>query len=45
MTRNALLNLSLKSRDRRPPGVWRMTLDLIGLAFGVRPAPARERRR
>jgi hypothetical protein len=45
MTRNALLNLSLKSRGPRPPAVWRMTRDLIGLAFGTRPVSDRERDR
>lgn len=37
MTRNHLLSLSLRRPSARP-GVWRMTLNLIGLAFGA-PCP------
>ncbi|WP_291538664.1 hypothetical protein [Brevundimonas sp.] len=36
MTRNHMLKLSLQPRST--PSVWRMTLDLIGQAFGA-PSP------
>ena len=45
MTRNSLLIHSLKPRPQGTPGVWRMTLDLVGLAFGARPSSNRERGR
>lgn len=45
MTRNSLLVHGLKPRQQTSPGVWRMTMDLIGQAFGAGPAPDRERRR
>jgi len=45
MTRNSLLIHSLKPRPQGTPGVWRMTLDLVGLAFGARSASDRERGR
>ena len=43
MSRNQLLKLSLQPRSA--PGVWRMTLVLIGQAFGARPQQNRERGR
>lgn len=45
MTRNSLLIHGLRRRPQATPGVWRMTMDLIGLAFGARPASDRERDR
>lgn len=43
MTRNHLLKLSLQSCPER--SVWRMTMDLVGQAFGARPVQGRERAR
>jgi hypothetical protein len=43
MTRNHLLSLSTKPRPPGAPGVWRMTMDLLGQAFGV-PAGHKARR-
>jgi|GEM_PF-2471156 len=45
MTRNSLLIHGLKPRSQTPRGVWRMTMDLIGQAFGAPPASNRERGR
>lgn len=45
MTRNHLLILSLQRRPREPRGVWRMTMDVIGQAFGARLPEGRERGR
>jgi hypothetical protein len=42
MTRNSLLIQSRKPRPQGTPSVWRMTLDLVGMAFGARPASDRE---
>ncbi|MFC7377165.1 hypothetical protein [Brevundimonas sp. GCM10030266] len=42
MTRNHLLKATLNSRPER--AVWRMTMDLIGQAFGARPAASRQER-
>ncbi|MFN3559996.1 MAG: hypothetical protein ACK4UQ_12005 [Brevundimonas sp.] len=44
MTRNHLLKLSVRPRPAAQPTVWRMTMDLLGQAFGV-PASRREPRR
>lgn len=43
MTRNYILKLSLQPRST--PSVWRMTLDLIGQAFGAPLPHGRERGR
>lgn len=44
MTRNHLLVLSMKPCSPTKYGVWRMTLDLLGQAFGA-PTARPERRR
>ncbi|WP_292086957.1 hypothetical protein [Brevundimonas sp.] len=44
MTRNHLLKLSARPSPASQPSVWRMTMDVLGLAFGV-PANRREDRR
>lgn len=44
MTRNHLLILSMKPRPPAQGGVWRMTLDVLGQAFGA-PAVRSERGR
>lgn len=44
MTRNHLLILSMHSRPPAGRGVWRMTLDVLGQAFGA-PAVGPERRK
>lgn len=44
MTRSHLLSQSLKPAAPTPRrGVWGMTLAVLGLAFGVRPAAGSER--
>ncbi|HWW12041.1 MAG TPA: hypothetical protein VN018_05965 [Brevundimonas sp.] len=42
MTRNSLLIHALKPRPQGTRSVWRMTLDLVGQAFGARPSSDRE---
>lgn len=44
MTRNHLLILSMNARPPAGRSVWRMTLDVLGQAFGA-PAARPERRR
>lgn len=44
MNRNHLLLLSMKPHPPAPRTVWRMTMDVLGQAFGV-PADRQERRR
>lgn len=44
MTRNRLLILSMKPRPPAGRSVWRMTLEVLGQAFGA-PAVRPERRR
>jgi hypothetical protein len=41
VSRNHLLILSMTRRRPAPPSVWRMTLDLLGHAFGVAVSPER----
>lgn len=43
MTRNHLLILSMKRRPPARAGVWRMTMDVLGQAFGA-PRPHQDRR-
>lgn len=44
MTRNHLLIQSTRPRPEGQRSVWRMTLDLIGLAFGAAPEGSERRR-
>ncbi|WP_343794341.1 hypothetical protein [Brevundimonas kwangchunensis] len=41
MTRNHLLRLSTRPTTASRPSVWRMTMDVLGQAFGVRPETRR----
>lgn len=44
MTRNHLLKLTLRPRPVGEVSVWRMTMDVLGVAFGA-PSSRREPRR
>lgn len=43
MTRNHLLKLTLRRQPAEPVSVWRMTMDVLGAAFGA-PSGRREAR-
>ena len=44
MTRNHLLRLSTRALPANQLVVWRMTMDLLGLAFGAAPSRREPRR-
>jgi hypothetical protein len=44
MSRNHLLHQSIQPRPPGPRGVWRMTMDLLGQAFGLPPEGSERRR-
>jgi hypothetical protein len=44
MTRNHLLKLSTRSSPVGQPGVWRMTMNLLGMAFGAPVSRGEDRR-